>query len=259
MKLPVGAGLLVLVVVALLLPQQASASYAVTHINVTVDLNSSTTAHVTEIYTLSISNASVSQYETSRLALNLTLSDWQQLVGPVLVEHLINPRKGVTDFEFLPGAAERQPNGAGYLAYILLSYDVPNATARYAIAPRESSYSFDRKVFNFATGASGEVLTQNTSLSMLLPHGANVTALFPLPDSPVYASIHGYAAARDLVWDSAEPLSKFELSYTLTEGMQAEVTAFVAAAYSRLGIGAYLIIAAVILAFVLYTYARARR
>ncbi len=57
----------------------ASASYTVQNLNVTMALKTNTSAQVSEVLKVLVSNASVSQYSTNRLALNLTLSNWQTL------------------------------------------------------------------------------------------------------------------------------------------------------------------------------------
>ena len=58
---------------ALLVLGTANATYIVTAINTTVSLRTNTSAYVSEIMRISVSNTSVSQYTQDRLALNLTL------------------------------------------------------------------------------------------------------------------------------------------------------------------------------------------
>ena len=111
-------------------------SYNITNLNVTVYLNSNTTAQVTEIYTLFIPNSSIQQYQNNRLALNLTLSSWQTLVGSGLVQHLLSPNGGVTNFKFLPGPVVHNTFNNDGTAYLVLSYGVPNATLATHISPR---------------------------------------------------------------------------------------------------------------------------
>ena len=74
-----------------------------------------------------MSNGSVSQYLTNRVALNLTLSDWQAIIGPLLVQHIINPSTSVHNFKLLPGSVIAC-NGIS-TAYILMSYTVSNVTS----------------------------------------------------------------------------------------------------------------------------------
>ena len=72
--------LLFFALAALFLPV-ANATYTVSHLNVTMNLNRNTSAQVNEMLTVIISNDSVNQYSTSRVALNLTLSNWQSIIG----------------------------------------------------------------------------------------------------------------------------------------------------------------------------------
>lgn len=234
-----------------------NASYIVTHMNVTVNLNENMSAQVAEILTVGISNNSVSQYSTNRVALNLTLSDWQSLIGPSLVEHIINPGGGIYNFNFLPGPVIKSGNQS--TAYILLSYTVNNVTTVNQTAPRTFVYAFVPKVFNFEHGASGEVLSSNTTLTINLPRGAVIKSIYPLPDYPPSAFTTNYANTTSVSWLFGEPLSKFTLTFVITEGIQAEVTNFFAGVYKALGAFTFVVIAAVILIFILYTYLRTGR
>ena len=239
--------------IALLAPL-SSASYTVTNLNVTVNLNANTSARVTELLTVYISNVSLGQYSSDRLALNLTLSEWESLIGPLLVQHILNTKSGVYDFKLLPSSVTRY--GSGGVAYILMSYSVLNVTSVNQTGPREFSYSFNPEVFNFEHGISGEVLTQNTTLNIVPPPGFAVTSVYPVPDSPSSGFTDNYANATELSWSQQEPLSKFVLDYTINESLQAEVTNFFASIYDALGIFTYVLIALAIAFFVLYTYFR---
>lgn len=233
------------------------ASYSVTNLNVTMALNKNTSAQVTEILTLLISNNSAQQYTTNRVALNLTLSDWQSIIGPLLVQHIINPSKGIYNFKFLPGSVT-VIDGQNY-AYLLMSYDVNNVTTVNQTAPRQFFYRFNSSVFNFEHGASGEVLNQNTTLTIILPTGAQIKSIYPIPDYPPSAFTNNYANTTRVSWLYGEPLSKFTLTFVTTEGIQAEVVNFFSQIYQDLGIFTYLILAIIILAFILYAYFRVGR
>jgi hypothetical protein len=150
----------------------ANASYTVRNLNVTVTLNQNRSAQVTELLQVSISNASVSQYLTNRVALNLTLSNWQALIGPLLTQHIISPSSSVYNFKFLPGPVTSQ-NGQ-HTANIILAYDVNNVTVVNETAPRVFNYKFNPKVFNFEHGVSGEILNQNTTLTIIMPPGSSI-------------------------------------------------------------------------------------
>jgi hypothetical protein len=233
----------------------ANASYTVKSINVTMSLSPNTSAQVTEIMHITISNESVKQYSTNRVALNLTLSEWQQLIGPSLVQHIINPNSSVYDFKFLPGPVV-DVNGQ-HTANIILAYSVNNVTFVSQVAPREYQYRFNSKVFNFAHGVSGEVLSQNTTLKMVLPTGASIVSVYPIPDLPVYSFTYQYKNVTEISWLYGEPLSAFTLVFDIRQSLPNEVESFFAALYKYLGIYSYVIIAGAIVLSILYIYRKA--
>jgi hypothetical protein len=232
------------------------ASYTVTHLNVTIMLQSNTSAQVTELLTVEISNNSVSQYQTNRVALNLTLSEWQELIGPTLVQHIINPRTSVHNFALLPGSVI-ESNGVS-IAYILMGYGVANVTFMNQTAPRTFVYRFNTATFNFEHGASGELLDPNTTLTVVLPKGAAIDSAYPLPDYPASAFTSGYKNTTTVSWMYGEPLSKFNLTFTITEGIQTEVVNFFVSIYDVLGAFTYVVIAILVLLFIIYAYIRVR-
>jgi len=247
--------LLAIALSVLMLVQFTGASYSVTHLNVTAVLNRNMSASVSEVLTLEISNASVSQYTTNRLALNLTLSTWQSLVGPMLVQHLINPTSGVHSFKFLPGAVFR--NASGNYAYLLMSYEVANATTMNRTGPRSYLYNFNDKVMNFEHGISGEVLPSNTTFTIIVPQGAVINSAYPIPDAPASAFTTNYRNVTSVSWFDGEPLSTFEFSFTLNESMETEVIQFFSGLYKFFGYSIYVIVALIIIAFIVYLYWRA--
>ncbi|MGC8478775.1 MAG: hypothetical protein ACP5NE_02515 [Candidatus Micrarchaeia archaeon] len=232
-------------------------SYAVTNLNTTVLLNPNTSASVKEVLTVYISNESIQQYSTDRIALNLTLSEWQSLIGPMLTQHIINPKLGVYNFRMLPGAVTRK--GSGGEAYILMSYNVPNVTSVEQTGPRSFRYSFNPNVLNFEHGASGEVLPANTTLNIVIPAGASITSVYPVPDSPASGITNNYMNVTEVSWFYGEPLSKFTLTFVITESLQEEVARAFQGVYAYLGIFSYVIIALVILLFIIYAYVKAGR
>lgn len=236
----------------------ARAGYTVIGINTTVTLNQNTSASVSDILKVSVSNDSISQYSQDRLALNLTLSQWQNLIGPALVEHIINPTGSVYHFNFLPGPL-LDVGSSGKIAYLYLTYYVSNVTKVDQTAPRVFNYSFDSAVFNFEHAASGEVLGQNTTLTIILPSSSRIVYVYPPPDSPTSGFLSGYRNVTQLSWYSNEPLSKFTLVYDVQQSLQGEVVSFFGQVYSALGGFIYLIIAAAVAIFIIYTYKRANK
>lgn len=233
----------------------AYGSYTVTHLNTTVILNANTSAAVKEILTVHVSNQSVQQYTADRVALNLTLDEWEALVGPMLVQHIINPTSGVYNFRFLPGPLIKTADGG--TAYLIMSYDVLNVTKMSQTSPRLFTYRFDPNVLNFEHGASGEVLPANTTFSIILPPGAVLSSVYPIPDAPESGITNNYANVSEVSWFYGEPLSKFELTFTITESLQQEVSKAFLGVYRYLGVFSYIIIALAILLFVIYAYVKA--
>jgi hypothetical protein len=237
----------------LFVSQISYASYSVTHLNTTVTLNLNNSASVREILTINISNVSISQYANDRADLNLTLSNWQALIGPLLSQHIINPKNGVYNFKFLPGPPKLSITGQEQ-AQLLMSYDVMNVTTVTQSAPRTFIYSFNPNVLNFEHGASGVVLNPNTTLTIILPSGSKISTIFPTPDIPSGAFASDYANVTQVSWLYQEPLSKFTLVFVIKQSIPAEVEAFFKAVYTKLGIFTYIVIGAIIVLFMLYTY-----
>jgi hypothetical protein len=241
----------------LLLLPVANASYTVKNLNVTITLNPNTSAQVVESLQVDISNVSVSQYSTNRAALNLSLSNWQSLIGPLLVQHVISPNSSVYNFKFLPGPVSKQ-NGQN-VANIILVYYVKNITSVNETAPRVFQYKFNPRFFNFEHGASGEVLTPNTTLTMIIPQSGTITTAYPIPDLPPYVFTTNYKNTTKVSWLYGEPLSKFTLIYWVPQSIPAEVEGFFTAIYRTLGLFTYIIIAVAVILFILYVYHRASR
>ena len=235
----------------------ASASYTVQNLNVTLTLKPNTSAQVNEVLRVLVSNASVSQYSMNRLAFNLTLSDWQKLLGPMLVQHIINSNESLYNFKFFPGPITTQAGQSA--AYVIMTYTVPNVTFVNQTSPRQFLYSFNPKVLNFNHGVSGEVLIENTTLTITVPQGATIETAYPLPDLPPYASLSNYKNLSSVSWIYGEPLSKFSFTFLMQQSIQGEVASFFRSVYNIFGIFSYVIIAAAVLLFIIYTYYRASK
>jgi hypothetical protein len=236
----------------------ANASYNVTHVSVNVFLNQNTSARVNETVQVDISNQSVKQYQTNRIALNLTVSEWQQLVGPQLSDYIINPTGSIYNFVLLPGPVVQSGTGT-YKADVIISYEVTNVTEVNQTSPRVFVYTFKPTVFNFEHGASGEVLSPNTTLNITIPTGASIKTVYPIPDAPPFGITNNFVNVTSLSWFYGEPLSKFQLVFVVNQSLTDEVSGFFSKLQSTLGISSYIIIVLVILLFVVYAYYRASR
>ncbi len=245
--------LLILTAMAMLIMGTANANYTVAGINTTVLLsNHNTSAQVIDVIKIYVSNNSVAQYTQDRLSLNLSLSQWQVIFGPVLVEHILSPRGGVSNFNFLPGPLLYTFNGRA--AYLSLKYTAANVTTVSQTAPRTFQYSFNNNVFNFGSAASGAVLGQNTTLTIIMPTGAKIISVYPLPDYPALGFTQNYRNTSQLSWYQDEPLSRFTLTYTLQESLQSEVLSFFTEIYTYFGWFLFLFIGVVIVVAVYYIY-----
>jgi len=244
-------------IVLLALAMNPNASYTVKNLNVTIALNQNTSAQVTEVLYVQISNESVNQYSTNRAALNLTLSNWQALIGPMLVQHVLNPNQSVYDFKFLPGAVIRA--GGRNFASIAMSYKVSNITSVNQTAPRQFMYMFNPRFFNFDHGVSGTVLNQNTTMTITVPGAALIKSAYPIPDLPTYSFTQNYKNISAVSWLYGEPLSKFSFTFIINQSVQLEVITFITTVRKMLGVMIYVILAIVIGLFLTYVYYRAVR
>lgn len=236
----------------------ATAAYTVTNINTTVVLNQNTTAKVTEEITVHINNASVAQYTIDRSGLNLTLSNWQSIIGPQLIPHIINEKTGIYDFNLLPGPVTYNAIGNNDSAVLYMSYHVNNATFVNMTGPRRYLYRFNPTILNFAHGISGEVLAANTRFNIIIPNGSSIISVYPLPDYPTLVTQNMSNVTR-LTWENAEPLYDFKLVFVLNTSLMSEVVAFFGSIYSALGVITYLIIGAAVVLLVIYTYLKTER
>ncbi len=245
--------LLFFLVVATALEGSVLAYYNVTAINTTLILNSSTGAKVIETYSLFIGNSSIGQYEASRGAYNLSLSDWQTLLNtPLLTEHVVNPRSGVTNFTFLPEALVLTPQGGA--SKLLLSYYVYNVTTVVEIAPRKFQYTFNDSVLNFEHTASGQELGPLQRFNIITPSGSQIVSAYPLPDSPTPNFAGSYTNDTLFSWYSQEPLNGFSFSYTAQQSLQQEVLNYFLGIYKGYSSLLYLLAVMLVGVFVAYVY-----
>lgn len=228
----------------------SSASYNVTRINTTVAISPNGSAYVTDVLFIRMSNASVQQYTIDRSGLNLTLSDWQSLVGPQLVPHVINKRSGIYGFDLLPGPVVLE--NAVHTASIYMHYYVSDIATVNQTGPRTYQYSFNASDLNFAQGVGGVVLGQNTRLNIVLPNSSAVTTAYPLPDYP--SPSQNLTGAQMLSWYAGEPLYNFELVFQVKTSTTSEVLGFFGSIYDALGSFVYVIIGGAVLLFIIYTY-----
>jgi len=232
-----------------------NAYFNVTYLNTTVVINNNGSAHVVESLNLFISNSSIAQYQQDRQAINFTISNWQAALNTnLLVEHILNPKSSVYGFTFLPGPINyAQSNG---FAQLTLNYYVSNVTTITAIAPRKFQYDFNNSVFNFVHTASGQSLSQASKLNIIVPKGAQIVSIYPVPDSPRLSFINNYTGSTLFSWYSQEPLSTFTFSYIITQSPGQEVSNFFSGIYTNYISLLLVILTIVVIALLVYLYIR---
>ncbi|MDE1804255.1 MAG: hypothetical protein KGH59_00520 [Candidatus Micrarchaeota archaeon] len=231
------------------------AYFNVTYLNTTVVLNQNGSAHVTEALNLFISNSSIAQYQQDKQAINFTLSNWQAALGTnLLVEHILNPKSSVYGFEFLPGPINYAIRNAS--SVLTMSYYVNNITTISNIAPRKFQYAFNDSVFNFVHTATGQSLPPSARLNIVVPKGAQIVSIYPVPEYPNVAFVSNYTGAPLLSWYSQDPLSTFALTYIVSESPGAEVSSFFTHIYSNYNSLLLILLGAIIIAILVYLYIR---
>lgn len=237
---------------------QVQAYFNATYLTTTVFLTNSTTVHVVESTQLYVSNASIGTYNQDRQAFNLSLNDWQKAVGsPFLVQHILNPKGSISNFTFLPGPITPAENGGGY-ASLTISYDAKNITDVVNVAPRKFEYAFNNSVFNFLHTGSGQSLLPNTRLTMMVPAGAQLVKIFPVPDYPQPNSVGQYNSTS-FAWFSGEPLQNFDFIYITTQTPQQEVIQYFSGVYENYKPLIYLLVILIIVVAAFYIYIKVFR
>lgn len=249
--LPYAALAVLLAYITISTANAAGIAYGISNINTTVLLNPNGSARVSEAVTVTLPNSSLAQYTIDRSGLNLTLSNWQTIVGPQLVQHIINPQTGVYDFHLLPGPLNRTYYGG--IAVIYMNYYVFNVTTVNQTGPRILGFKFNNDVLNFAHGSGGVVLSQDTRFNIVFPENSMVLSVYPLPDYPSnFAS--GNRNITMISWFGGEPLYNFNLVFQVKESLLNEVESFFGSIYSALGVFTYIIVIAIVLLIIFYTY-----
>ncbi len=235
----------------------AYAYYNITYINTTLILNPNQTAHVIEVFTVYASNTSITTYQQNKDAIGVTLSEWQKvLLTSGLEQHILGSGHSFYNFEFLPGPIITVPGG-GY-ATMTMNYYVKNATIIKNIAPRKFEYSFNNSIFNFEQEASGQILPSNTRLNLIIPNGADIVSIYPLPDTPRPNFVGNYSNDTEFSWYTGEPLSQFSFQYVTTESPETEVLNYLNEVYTKYSTEMFLGIGLLIIIGVVYFYRKSR-
>ena len=245
--------------VALAVIPNAFAYYNITYVNTTVTLNSSTSALVQEQFTLFVSNSSYSQYNSNRNAVNLSLSHWQKVLYITqLQENLIGRGRSIYNFEFLPGPLVVQTPSGG-IATLTINYYINNVTNMSNIAPRKFEYSFNNTLFNFQSTANGQILPEDTRLNIVIPKGAQIVSVYPVPDAPRQNLRGNYTNDTTFSWYSGELLASFTFRYVTTQSLQDEVLSYLQSTYRNYTAELYAVLIIIIALVMLYLYRSSKR
>lgn len=249
-------GLVVFPLFMALLFSNAHAYFNITQVNTTMVLSQNTTsADVIETFSLYMSNQSVQAYAQDRSAYNLSLADWQNILqSSELTPHILNPKGSVSKLTFLPGSII--PHGTGADALLIMTYTINNVSTVNEIAPRKFEYTFNDSVLNFEHTASGEALPQNIRFTLVIPKGARVVSISPLPDSPPPNFVDNYTNVTAFSWYAAEPLYHFTFSYLITQSLQQEVASYFSNIYSHENVYIYAVIVVLLVLLAIYIYVR---
>ncbi len=227
--------------------------YNITNINTTLILNLNQSAHVVEVFTVYVSNASLSSYQQTKDAIGITLSDWQKIIyNGGLTQHILGSGHSVYDFAFLPGPLVSIPGG-GY-ATLTMNYYVKNATSIKNIAPRKFEYTLNDSIFNFQAVQNGQILPSNLRFNIIIPKGSQIVTLYPLSDSPKPNFIENYTNDTIFSWYTGEPLSQFSFQYVVTESPQTEVVDYFNNLYKEYTFEIYIISGVILIVIIVYIY-----
>ncbi|MFA5412046.1 MAG: hypothetical protein WC350_01715 [Candidatus Micrarchaeia archaeon] len=229
---------------ALLLLSLTYAEFTLTAMDVLVDVNAQGDATVTEkLHYIITSSYHISLYE-SNLA-KTDIGSWGALIGSDEVRsHLDNRVVSVENVVVRPAPTSRcNPlaelcHGELTITYEAKPYvradgeEVPG-TGIFTVEqykPRTTRYTLNEGALQFQTSELGDVvLGENERLSFMLPRGAKVAYVNPLPGNTEQTG----DGRQQLSWEN-EVLAHFSMVFEKEEGLDQEVIGFFIGARSKL-------------------------
>lgn len=197
-------------------------------LSVTVKINTNGSAHVTERVRLAIDPSSVDIYNQSMYSRNLTIMDWQQITSSKLLrQHIFSP-VSVSNIKVVPENLNSYSFSATSAAVIRLDYELEKFVPINQTGPRTLLYTFNRSSFSFEHSPSGQILPQDTELTIIIPPDSIVTSISPDPDEPSITRDYLGQVMRvsNFTWRGTIPLMDFELTFTREEPIGVEVSRF---------------------------------
>jgi len=214
--------------VLMLLALAVRADFHDLSLSVTVKISTNGSAHVTERVKLSIDPGSVDLYNRSIYSRNLTIMDWQQITNSQLLrQHIFSP-VSVTNMKIVPENLNTYDFSTTSTAMIRLEYDLEKFMPINQTGPRIVLYAFNKSSFSFEHSPSGQVLPQNTELTIIIPPDSIVTAISPDPAEPSITRdyLGQVRGVSNFTWKGTIPLMDFELTFTREESIDVEVSRF---------------------------------
>ncbi|MCX6775615.1 MAG: hypothetical protein NT130_02085 [Candidatus Micrarchaeota archaeon] len=215
-----------LVVVLLMLAVRAD--FHDLSLSVTVKINTNGSAHVTERVRLTIDPSSVDIYNRSMYSRNLTIMDWQQITNSKLLrQHIFSP-VSVSNMKVVPENLNNYSFSTASAAVIKLDYELEKFVPINQTGPRTVLYAFNKSSFSFEHSPSGQILPQDTELTIIIPPDSIVTSISPDPDEPSITRDYLGQVMRvsNFTWRGTIPLMDFELTFTREEPIGVEVSRF---------------------------------
>ncbi len=198
------------------------AYFKIGYTNITIILNNSTNGKVIENYYIDMNSNSIKLFNEYRVSLNASISQWNKALYANMSEYIFNPNGSISNFSLIPSLAIPTLNGGE--ATITITYIAKNIVNSSIVAPREFEYKLYSNIFNFPLTASGIALPSNTKLNIIIPKGAHILSIYPLPDYPT--SLMNISNQTIFSWYESEPLSNFKFEYIINETYQQEIINF---------------------------------
>ncbi|VVB66091.1 Uncharacterised protein [Candidatus Gugararchaeum adminiculabundum] len=253
-------------VVAVLLFAAAlvSASFEITKLNMTIEPNKDGSAHVKEIYELTISSSeSINYYENAlRMTPHNDVGAWRKALGLENFAHHMDT--GVAQISGTTIQPILAPNTCGKTdvvcrTTIAMEYDAKayqNGTASKGIfevqkiGPRTRGYTFNPAVLGFPKNEREDItIPDGTSITITVPENAIIKRLKPKPPEMGNPDLP-LTKVQQVVWNGPYLLSQMEFYYETEDSMDTEVAEFFTEvktdltnfAYSQEGAAAFLIL-----------------
>jgi len=156
-------------------------------LSVTITVNSNGTAHVREEIQLLVSGTAVDTYKSTVLSTQPTVQSWYELTkSENLRYHVLGAD---VNTQIVPKPLQQMVYTGNYLANIIVEYDTSAPIFNMSDAgPRKTNYELVPAALSFNNAAIGQVIPENTVLTINTPANLKIKPIKVLPD-PTYQSV----------------------------------------------------------------------